>query len=92
MNKLKKYLIPVAIGAAITFSVTFARGVLSAETAKDAIMAICDGFFVGGAILMCIAGLIFTSNEGVYDGITYSVGLLFKVAYTKYEKREREIQ
>ena len=38
-----------------------------------AMRMICDGLTVPGVLLMCVAGLIWASNEGALDGIGYAL-------------------
>ena len=37
---------------------------------------LCDAFSVPGIILILCGGLVWATNEGVLDGLTYSLGLL----------------
>ena len=50
---------------------------------------LCDGFFVVGVVLVCIGLLIFSSNEGTFAGLTYSVksfiDLFRKTGMKKYD-------
>ena len=89
MSTLKKYLITLLCGFAGVFGILWMRDVFN-QTEMSAIFHIlCDGFFVVGVVLACIGLLIFTSNEGVLDGMTYSVrsflNLFRKTGLKKYE-------
>ncbi len=40
---------------------------------KEIVRFLCDAFYVAGVIYVCIGGLIWSSNEGFFDGIGYMV-------------------
>lgn len=71
--KLRAFLIPLAVGAAIMAAVCALQ--LSRE--RGAVFALCDGAFVAGVLLLCMAGLRFVSGQGQFDIFGYGISHLF---------------
>ena len=73
MKKIFKYLITLLVGFALAAWVAISKGIF-AETRPEIIFAILsDAFFVPGVLLFGVGGLIFVSNEGIFDGLTYGL-------------------
>lgn len=77
MKTVYKYLITAAFGAVLAFIVLLIKDVFHLSQAVDVMKALCDGFFVSGVLIACFGGLVFASNGGVFDMITYGVKNLF---------------
>ena len=75
----KKFLIDLGIGLVLAISLCAALRLFAAETSRDVCRILSDGFFVPGAIFLCLGGLTFTRNGGVLDGI----GFTFKTALAR---------
>ena len=75
----KKYLIDLGIGMLLALGLCAALGLFAAEAAPDVLRILSDGFFVPGAIFLCLGGLTFTRNGGVMDGL----GFTFKTALAR---------
>ncbi len=73
MNTLKKYLITLLCGFAGVAYILWLRGIFNQTAASAVFHILCDGFFVVGVLMACIGLLIFCSNEGTFDGLTYGV-------------------
>lgn len=86
MKKWLSFLGPLAVGLGIAAAVIFANGVTDAKDTKDALRIICDGFFVGGALLLMYGGLRWCYNGGVTDGLGYSAKLLINRIRPHYEE------
>lgn len=82
-----KYLVITGVGLVIALLVSWSQGIFGAETASDVLRLVCDGFFVAGALLLAYGGLTWTSNGGVFDGLTFT----FKQAFARI-KRDYEEQ
>lgn len=67
-----KYLIHVGIGLVLAFLIAALRGLFSAAEASAVMMALCDGFFVAGALLLGWGGLRWTYNGGAMDGLGFA--------------------
>ena len=77
MKTVYKYLITAAFGAVLAFIVLLRKDVFHLSQAVDVMKALCGGFFVSGVLIACFGGLVFASNGGVFDMITYGVKNLF---------------
>jgi hypothetical protein len=73
MNALKKYFITMLCGLVCAAAIIWSKDIFGQTELSAIFHILCDGFFVVGVLLTCIGLLIFTSNEGVFDGIAYSV-------------------
>lgn len=74
MKSLKKYLIAIIAEAVLVFLVAVSKDIFSVNEAVKIYHILCDSFFAIGFIAAGIGLLIFTTNEGVFDGVTYAVG------------------
>ena len=83
-----KLLICFGVGLVIATALLLIKGVFSAETAKETFMILSDAFFVGGALLLVTAGLVWASDNGVSDGIGYSFSKLFNLRKRDYEEHK----
>lgn len=93
MKKLltgKDFIKTMVSGALITGAVIW----LSLSRGKEVTHALCDGFFVSGILLLCYAGLIFSTHQGTFDIFAYGISHLFKVRWpgfsTMSEDHEKE--
>lgn len=77
MKTVYKYLITAAVGIVLAFIVLLIKDVFHLTQIVDVMKILCDGFFVSGILLACFGGLVFASNGGVFDMITYGVKHLF---------------
>lgn len=75
----KKYLVDLGIGLVLAIALCAMQGLFKAETSNDVIRILSDGFFVPGALFLCLGGLTFTRNGGVMDGL----GFTFKTALAR---------
>lgn len=89
MDKLKKYLITILIGLVFAFLIAYTRGVFEQETKKDVFHVLCDSLFIPGVLLAGFGGLIFVSNEGAFDGLTFALSSFFKMFSAKGHERPK---
>lgn len=87
VNKTK-LLICFGVSAVISIAVLLIKGVFSAETTKEMVMILSDAFFLGGALILVVAGLVWASDNGVSDGIGYSFSKLFNLRKRDYEEHK----
>lgn len=73
MKKLKRYLITIGIGLLGSFGVAYSKGVFSQTELYKVFHILTDSFFVPAVMITGIGALIFVSNEGAFDGVTYAV-------------------
>lgn len=88
--KGKDFIKTMVSGVLITGAVIW----LSLSRGKTVIHALCDGFFVSGILLLCYAGLIFSTHQGTFDIFAFGISHLFKVRWpgfsTMSEEHEKE--
>ena len=71
-DTLKKFLIDLGIGLAVTVALTFLLGISNAQGAADVLRILSDAFFVSAAIFLASGGITFTVNGGVMDGLGFA--------------------
>jgi hypothetical protein len=81
----KKVLILTGLGAVCAFGLSWGRGLFSASDARDALRILCDGFFLVGALMLAWGGLVWCTNGGAFDGLTWSVKTLIWRIRPDYE-------
>lgn len=75
-----KYVIATAIGFAVMLLILNARGVFAGGLDQAALYgALCDGFFVPGILILCIGCMIFVSQQGAFDALSFGVKLLINL-------------
>lgn len=88
--KAKKLLVCFAVGAVIALALLLAKGVFDTQDAKDTVRIVCDAFFAAGAILLVAGALVWTLDNGITDGLTYSARTMLNLRKKDYETKERE--
>lgn len=88
--KAKKLLVCFAVGAVIALALLLAKGVFDTRDAKDTVRIVCDAFFAAGAILLVAGALVWTFDNGITDGLTYSARTMLNLRKKDYETNERE--
>ena len=73
MSALKRYLIALAVGFGIAAYILWLRDIFGQTETAMIFHILCDAFFVPGVLLVCFGLLIFSTNEGTVDGMTYAV-------------------
>jgi len=72
----KKLLIMTAVGTVCALALSWGRGLFSAADARDVLRILSDGFFVVGGLLLAWGGIVWSSNGGAFDGLSWSVKTL----------------
>ena len=73
MKKLNKYLITIGIGLLVAFGIAYSKDIFAQTELAKVFFILTDSLFVPAVMITGIGGLIFVSNEGAFDGITYAV-------------------
>ena len=73
MKSLKKYLITVGIGLVGVWFIIYLKDIFSQTELVKIFHILCDAFFAVGVVITGMGLLIFTTNEGVFDGLAYAV-------------------
>ncbi len=84
--KGKDFIMGMICGAVITALVVW----LSLSREKELIHALCDGFFVSGALMLCYAGLVFSRNQGTFDIFSYGISHLFNIRWPGFSTMEED--
>lgn len=85
---LKKYLKSSLTGLIIAFIIMVLKGIFKAVSNYEILRAVCDGFFVSGVLLICFGLLIFSSNMGTFDMISYGVRQVVRIIVpSRFEKQ-----
>ena len=73
MKLVYKYLITVAVGLAAVLMIVVWKDVFAMTEAVRVFHILCDAFFAVGVVMTGVGLLIFTTNEGVFHGLTFAV-------------------
>lgn len=73
------------------FLIALSRGVFEQTNAKDLYQVLSDSFFVPAVVITGFGLLIFASNEGVFDGISYGVKAFLGMFKSKQEKKYKSL-
>ena len=73
MSTLKKYLITLGIESLAVFLLALWKDVFSQTEAYMVFHILCDTFFAVGVTVTGYGLLVYTSNEGVFDGLVFGV-------------------
>lgn len=89
MKAAKKYLITFAAGFAGVLYILWMKDFFNQTEMATIFHILCDAFFVVGVVITGIGLLIFTTNEGVFDGMVFAVksfvNMFRRQAVKKYE-------
>lgn len=77
MKPIIKYLITAAAGFVVALTYFLIVGLFGAKDAVTVFHILSNGFFISGVLLLCLGGLFWAGGEGIYDGLTYSVYVVF---------------
>ena len=73
MKKIIKYIIVIGIGLIIAFLIALSKDVFNITDKKTLYHVLSDSFLVPGVVTTGMGLLIYVSDEGVFDGITYGI-------------------
>ena len=73
MRSAKKYLITLLVDVVVAALIAWSRGVLDQTEIVKVFHILCDSFFVVGVVTTSAGLLIFSSNEGTFDILTYGM-------------------
>lgn len=97
---MKKYFITLLCGGVIMYLLFTIRGTFAQEDNVIVIKDISDAFTSAGILILCCGALVFISNQGMFNMISYSfkkVAFSFRKDHTKrmnklYHEYNREQQ
>lgn len=73
MKTIKKYLITLAVGFLMAGLVMYSKDIFNQTERSEILHILTDSFSIPAVLITGFGGLIFVSNEGVFDGLAYGV-------------------
>ena len=73
MKTVNKYLITFAVGFLMAGLVMLTKDIFGQSELSAVLHILVDSFSVPAALITGFGGLVFVSNEGVFDGLSYAV-------------------
>ena len=74
---MKKYLITLFVGFAAAFGIAYSKDILAQTDLKTIFHILTDSFCVPAVMIMGIGSLVFVSNEGGFDALSYGLTSFF---------------
>lgn len=90
MKNWLKYLITVLTGVALVFLTLLVKDTFHQTEVLRLYRDLSDAGVVSGITLIASGGLVYATNHGIFDGISYGVGLLFHTVRMKKDEIGRE--
>lgn len=87
MKTFRKYLITLTAGLAAVAAIAWAKDVFAQTEPARIFHILCDAFFAVGTVMCCAGLLIFSSNEGTFDMISYGVSSFLDLFRAKSKKK-----
>ena len=87
-KKSIKYFITVGVGLLIALIVAISKDLFTQTRPAIIFQILSDCFLVSGVVIAGIGLLLFVSNEGVFDGLSYG----FKVLFQMFKKHPTPIK
>lgn len=87
MNKYVKCIITLVIGIVISMFLAISRKFYAQENLKETFLILSDSFFVVGVVISGLGALVFVSNEGAFDMLSYGMMSFLGLFKSKKEKK-----
>ncbi len=87
-GKLIRYSVVTLICGIATLIICFAKDLFHQSDAKTIFHILTDAFFVPGVVMAAFGLLVFSTNEGTFDMLTYGVRRLF-ILISRHPKDEK---
>ena len=84
-----KYLLTMLAGFAMVAWIAWMKDIFQQTDLKVIFHVLTDAFFIPGILLLGIGGLVFTTNEGVFDPIVFGLKTFWGM-FSKKLKRSDE--
>lgn len=88
MKRYLRYLITAGIGLVFTLLIIILKDGFSQKEVKDTYKIIADALFAPGILFVCFGLLVFSSNQGTFDMLSYGVKWLFNTFKKDMPKME----
>ncbi len=76
ISEHKTYFITAAIGLVVSICISISRGIFAVETIAGVFTILSDAFFVPGILFLCIGLILYATNEGLFNAMTYGMKIL----------------
>ncbi|MBQ7921146.1 MAG: DUF3899 domain-containing protein [Clostridia bacterium] len=73
MKTMKKYLITILVGLLAVFLILWSKDIFAQNQPVTVFHILCDAFFAVGVVITGVGLLIFSSNEGTFDMLSYGM-------------------
>lgn len=83
----KNYLITAGIALLMSLLVLVIRNTFSVTEQAQLFQDLSDAFIIPGVIVLCVAGLVFSTNGGTFDMLSFSVTKVFDLFRKEENKR-----
>ena len=87
MKKVIKYIIVIILGLLIALYIALTKDLFSQTDLKTIYHILSDAFFVPGIVISGFGLLLYCSNEGVFDGVSYAVISFINLFRSKGERK-----
>ena len=73
MKKANKYLIILGVGLLLALSIALSNDIFSQSELPVILQILADSFTLPAAVFLGMGGLVFVSNEGGFDALSYGI-------------------
>ena len=87
MRSINKYLITLIFGSAMALLIAYSKGVFDQTEAAMVFHILTDSLCVPAVLIMGLGGIIFVSNEGAFDALSYGLNSFFDM-FRKEKKNQ----
>lgn len=87
MKKYLKYIITSSIGLSVTILILLSKKIFAQDKLLEIYKILTDAFFVPGVLIFGFGLLVYSSNEGVFDIVSYGMKAFFNLFRTKPQKQ-----
>ena len=91
MKALKKYLITFGIGLLAVMLIISTKGIFTAKDTAEIFKILCDSTFAVGFTMAGMGLLVYTSNEGVFDGLIFGVSSFINMFRKGHKKKYKDL-
>lgn len=87
MKKYLKYIITTIIGLVVTLLILFSKKIFQQDKLSEIYKILTDAFFVPGVLIFGFGLLVYSSNQGTFDIVSYGMKAFFNLFRTKPQKQ-----
>ncbi len=85
---VRRYVISVGVGLGLALAVMLIRKIFSETDTNRILVILNDAFFISGMCLTCVGGLVFVSNNGIFNMLSYGISMLFTARKRNIKSRK----